>query len=256
MKPAAFVFLTLALAPMLGKAAENLLANGSFEVPAIDGRVAAAIGGNPVLATESGWARLVDKNDEEGGKLILGLTREIAHSGKQALFVDFQRLTASSEVAFLVTKPVPIKPSTNYKVSIWGRMDRDRPLALDERTPFMQIGMEFLLADQQTPAAEAQHALLVIPAAVIPGGKVQLLFVARRWNIAETIVKAPANAAFMRITWSWATPKNEGETDGVIYWDDAAIEETTEAPLSTPPPAPPAEPAKPAEKEPAPPEKP
>jgi hypothetical protein len=255
-KPVAIVFLTLALAPMLGLAAENLLADGGFESPAIDGRVAAAVGGNPLLAPESGWARLVDKNGEEGGKLILGLTREIAHNGKQALFVDFQRLTAASEVAFLVTKPVPIKPSTNYKVSIWGRMDRDRPLALDERTPFMQIGMEFLLADQQTPAAEARNAVLVIPAAVIPGGKVQLLFVARRWNVAETIVQAPVNAAFMRITWSWVTPKNEGETDGVIYWDDAAIEETTEAPLSTPQPAPFEGGAKPAEKEPAPAQKP
>ncbi len=224
---------------------ENLLIDGGFELPAVDGRLPAASGGNPVLATESSWARLVGKDGDAGGKLTVGLTNELAHSGKQSLFVDFEQLTAPSQIASLITKPVAIKPSSNYKISIWGRMDRKRPLALDERTPFMQIDIDFLQADQETSAGEGEHALVVIPGAFIPGGRAQLLFVARRWNNAEAIVTTPENAAFMRVTWSWATPKNEGETDGKIYWDDAAIEETTEKP-QTPAAPKPSEPPVPA----------
>jgi hypothetical protein len=229
MKVAAFVPFAFALLQVTLRG-ENLLIDGGFEFPAVDGRLPALSGGNPVLTTESSWARLVGKEGDAGGKLTVGLTNELAHSGKQSLFVDFERLTAPSQIASLMTKPVGIKPSANYKISIWGRMDRERPLALDERTPFMQIDIDFLQADQETITGEGEHAVLVLPGAFIPGGRAQLLFVARRWNNAEAVVTTPENAAFMRVTWSWATPRNEGETDGKIYWDDAAIEETTEKP--------------------------
>ena len=235
MNAVGIIFVSFLLAVMRPTAhGENLLVDGGFELPAVDGSLPAGSGGNPVLSTGSGWERLVGKNGDDGGKLIVGLTNGLAHNGKQALFVDFVRLSAPSQVAALVTKPVAIKPASNYKVSIWGRMDRERPLALDERTPFMQIDIDFLEADQQTIAGEAEHALIVIPGAKTPGGTASLLFVARRWNKAEAVVKTPENAAFMRVTWSWATPKNEGETDGMIYWDDAAIEETTDQPGTAP----------------------
>ena len=230
---------------------QNLLVGGDFESPKIDGRVPAATGGNPVLFTESSWARLTAKEGGDGGRLIVGLTTEIAHGGKQALFVDFQQLTAPSQIASLMTKLVAIKPSQSYRVGIWGRMDRKRPLALDERTPFMQVDIEFVEADQETIAGEGAHAILVIPAATVPGETPSLLFVARRWNKAEATVQTPPNAAFMRVTWSWATAASEGETDGTIYWDDATIEEGTSDAANSPPAGPaspggtPAEPAKP-----------
>jgi hypothetical protein len=230
MKP--FSLIVFAIAGLLGAArGENLLQNGSFELPTVNGRTDVSNGGNPANAgDQTGWAEFLDKRNNEGGQLIVGLTTEIAHSGKQAIFVDFSHLTAPSQRAELTTKLLPIKPSHSYRISIWGRMDRKRPLALDERRPHMWVDMEFLQADQTTAAGEGEHAIVLIPGSIVPGGTNELLFVARRWTQAVAVVETPKTAAFLQVTWSWATPKDEGETDGVIYWDDAAIEEEPPAP--------------------------
>jgi hypothetical protein len=229
MKPADFVLFLCALMPTIANG-ENLLVDGGFELPVIEGRVPAANGGNPALPAESGWERLADKKDDDGGKLIAGLTNEVAHSGKQAFFLNFERLTARSQIASLTTKPIAIKPSTDYRVAIWGRIDRDRPIALDERRPYIVITVDFLQADEKTSAGDSQHAPAAIPGEVVPGGSHELLFVSRRWTEMRSIVRTPDAAAFLRVTWTWTSTGDEGETDGVVYWDDASVEVSSEPP--------------------------
>ena len=50
------------------------------------------------------------------------------------------------------------------------------------------------------------------------------LFVVGKWRQYWGDFRAPLDAAFIKITWSWETPIQEGETDGVIFFDDAVLE--------------------------------
>jgi hypothetical protein len=229
--------------------ADNLLENGSFELPAVKGRVPVANGGDPARVKPTGWEQLEAKPDTEGGKLVAGLTNEIARTGKQSLFVDFEKLTAPSRQASLVTHLIPVKASQSYKVSIWGRVDGKRPLALDERRPYLWIDVQFLKADRETEAADSQLGVQLIPGRIVPGDINDLIFVSWKWSESVALVETPKDSAFLQVTWTWGVPSDKGETDGIIFWDDAAIEAYTPPP--TPKPKNEAAPAAPGEQAPA-----
>jgi hypothetical protein len=96
--------------------------------------------------------------------------------------VDFEKVTAKSRVAVLMTKLIPVKPSQAYRVSIWGRIDRKRPLSLDERRPFTVLDVDFFSADGKTKAGEPIRGFQLIPGRIIPGGPHPLTFVAKKWS--------------------------------------------------------------------------
>lgn len=226
---------------------ENLLENGSFELPKITGRTPEENGGNPARAEgKTAWDLLTTDHSDKGGKLSVGVTDEIARTGKQAFFVDFEKLTAPSRQVSLVTTLVPVKPSQSYRVSIWGRIDGKRPLTLDQRRPYVWIDVQFLKADRDTEAGEAKLGVQMIPGSIVPGATTGLTFVSWKWSESVALVETPKDTAFLQVSWTWGVPRDEGETEGLIFWDDAAIEEYTPPRAPDPKDAPPTSAGKPA----------
>jgi hypothetical protein len=214
----------------------NLLENGSFEQPVVTERTTEGNGGNPArISLNSAWASLIVDPGSEGGKLQVGLTNEIARTGKQSLFLDFDRVAARGRKAVLKTKPIAIKPSQQYRLSLWGRIDRKRPIALDERRPQMWLEVRFLQEDQTTETGEPIAGAQFLPGEIIPGGPHPLTFVSEKWKETSAQLTTPETARFVTITWYWLTTGDEGETDGTIYWDDASLDEAVPTPAAPEP---------------------
>jgi len=210
--------------------AQNLLVNGSFDAPVIVGRIPESAGGTPVQAgVQSSWAAFAVSPETSDGRVIAGMTTEVARTGKQSLFVDFVNVTASSRAAVLRTHLIPIKGGHTYRVSLWGRIDRKRPLTLDERGAEVLLEVRYFAADQTSDVGEPVTGTQLIPGEMVPGTTPELIFRSGKWKESFAKASAPEGAAFIRVTWTWATPEKSGETDGVIYWDDAAILDEADA---------------------------
>ncbi len=211
---------SLALLPVAQAEPEQLLETGSFEWPPVAARKTKAEGADMTKsAMNVEWVKFQDKPDPDGGQLLLGLTNGIAHTGRQCLFVEFNKLTKTGVTTELSSDMLPILPSHPYRVGIWGRIDKERPITLAQRTPYLKLRVDWFKEDREEQTGE-----VVWKAQPIPGSKNRKpLFVAHQWNEFFATVKSPEDAAFIKITWSWETPPQEGETDGVIYFDDATI---------------------------------
>jgi hypothetical protein len=204
--------------------AENLLGQGSFEEPVVNGRTPETDEGLIQVDSENTpWAYFGASQDPAGGQIIVGLTNEIARTGKQSLFVDFEKVTANQKLALLMTKLIPIKPSQPYKLSMWGRVDKQRPVALNERRPFLVVDVEYFAEDQKTKAGEPIRGFQLLPGNVVPGGPHPLAYTSRRWSESSSQFTTPEGAAFLRVKWTWQVPTDPGETDGVLFWDDATL---------------------------------
>jgi hypothetical protein len=208
--------------PTLTLAGPDLLKNQSFEEPAVKGRVSAKDGGTPAQADESKtvWTRLeVFKPDKEGeGKFTVGLTNEFAHTGKQSIFVDLDKVTGMNRRSYLMSELLPVKPGNTYRVSIWGRTDKKRPLTLDQRLLYMKLECEFFVPDMGSQAGDFQNRSMLIP-----GNSKRIFFVSNKWTEYETDVRVPRDAGWMKVTFRWETTRQKGMTDGTIYFDDASV---------------------------------
>jgi hypothetical protein len=194
-----------------------LLKNASFEQPSANGRIPEPKQANPANGVaETTWAHF--QSLDQAGKLVVGLTNEISRTGKQSLFVDFAK-AEKTPGAFLMSDLIPIKGAEQYRVSIWGRVDRKRPLTLDQRRSMMRLEVEFYQADQGTQTGDTE-----VRAQMVPGSPDRLLFLSNRWSEYFAEFKSPDDASFMKITYRWVLPEGKGETDGVIYFDDAVVE--------------------------------
>jgi len=210
----------------------KILENGSFEWPAMVGRRERSQGADVSKSTMSSeWLTFKDKPDADGGKLILGLTSQIARSGRQSLFVEFNQLTKPNVSTELSSDLLPIMPDKPYRISIWGRMDKERPITLAQRSPYLKLRIDWFKTTVETNEDgekiedREQTGEVTWKAQPIPGPKNRKpLFVAHEWNEYFANVKSPEDANFIKITWYWDTPPQEGETDGVIYFDDATIQ--------------------------------
>jgi hypothetical protein len=205
--------------------AENLLDNASFELPVVSKATPVSEGGDPALPEgKTTWTSLLVPKPGGNGKLTAGLTNTIARTGKQSLFVDFDKFTGTGARATLSADIVPVKSDSPYRVSLWGHLDRERPLTMDERRPHILISVEYFAADQETQLGETEYRSQIIPGNNIPGVGVRLLFSSSKWAEYYTDLKSPVDAAFMKLVIMVEAPRVSGETDGVIYLDDAAIE--------------------------------
>ena len=205
---------------------ENLVQNGSFEDPLVTGPTRSQDGGNPANAKGgTSWLHFVNGEEGEEGKIVIGITDQIARTGKQALFIDFPKITEQSQRSELATKLIPIKPGQTYHISSWGRIDSKRPLSLDERRPHVWLNAEYFQPDGKTPVGELFSGVQLIPGSIVPGKKPELTYVSGEWTESVADVTPPEGAAFMQVTWSWVIGKDEGETDGVIYWDDVVVDD-------------------------------
>ena len=201
----------------------NLLKNASFEEPAVSKRTNERDGANPArVATEgtTSWTQFqtfVRPQDKPGGELVVGMTNQFAHSGKQSIFVDFQNLSAQRR-SFLITDLLPVKAGQRYRVAIWGRIDAKRPLTLDQRRPMLKMDFEYFTSDPETQCERTDHSTQMIP-----GSLDRLMFVSNKWTEYFRLVRTPEDAAFMKVTFRWESDKAAGVTDGAIYFDDASI---------------------------------
>jgi hypothetical protein len=212
--------------------AEPLLEDGSFEVPPVIRRKSIAEGGD-ISKASSEWVRFIDKRDADGGRIILGLTNEIARTGRQCVFVHFDNVTKPLATAMLSSELISILPGKTYHVSIWGRVDRENPVALDQRLPYIKLRVDWFQAppkegeeDETNPTgAPEQTGEVEYRVQPMPGSKNRRpLFTAARWTEFYADLKAPDDAATMKVTWTWETPPQEGATNGVIYFDDANVD--------------------------------
>jgi hypothetical protein len=199
----------------------NLLKNGSFEEPAAKGRVAATAGGSPGQAGEgkTTWTHCeVTPAKDATGALVLGLTDQTARTGKQAFFVDFQKLGGGVTRSVLMTDLFPVKEGETYRIALWGRTDPKRPLTLDQRRAVMKVEIEFFAEDMETQTGDNQYR-----AEVLPGSKDRRLFNSSRWNEYFTRVRTPDFTKYMKVTFRFETGRDAGVIDGGIYFDDAAV---------------------------------
>jgi hypothetical protein len=205
MKPTAlFPFVSALLILQMTAAtvrADELFPGGSFESPKVEGRTPKAKGGDPSNGGNGPvWVGFDHKADDAGGKLVAGLTNEIARTGKQSLFIEFDNLDAKYKFATMQSAPIPIAPSGVYRVSIWGRLDAANPLKPAGQFVTVKVQIDFFKADKQTP-----------------------LFTENKWGEFWTEATAPAEAAFMVVTWRWQSGGDSGSINGVIYFDDASV---------------------------------
>jgi hypothetical protein len=200
----------------------NLLVNSSFEEPSITGRVAARDGGNPTNEdeTKSSWTHFaVFHTDKEGeGKFTIGLTNEYAKTGKQSVFVNLDKVTATRRHSYLMTQLLPVKPANTYRIGIWGRTDSKHPLTLDQRLLLMRVEAEFFTPDTESTSGEVENRAMLVP-----GNSRRIFFVSNKWTEYETTVRVPRDAGWMKINFRWETTKEKGMTDGTIYFDDASV---------------------------------
>jgi len=196
---------------------ENLLQNASFEEPKIEGRIDWTKGGAPARLTEgTTWAHY--QSMERTGKVTVGLTNELARTGKQSIYVDFRKAGQSRD-AFLMTELLPIKGRQTYRISIWGRLDRQRPLTLVSSRPLLRVDVEFFQADLETQTGDTEYRTQQIP-----GSPRRIFFESEKWSEYSTEVKTPEDAAFMKVSFRWQATGVGGEADGMIFFDDAVVQ--------------------------------
>ena len=215
---AAFVFIAV-LSARAEK--QNLLESGSFEWPPVRKKKAISEGADvSKSAMNAEWFTFKDSATGEGGKLVMGLTNEIFRTGRQCVFVEFEKLTRPLAVAQLASDFVSIKPGEMYRIGVWGRIDKEQPIALDQRVPHLKLRVDWFLADREEQTGEVEYRVQPIPGSA----NRPPMFVAGKWSEYFANLKAPAEAAFVRVTWTFESGPNEGETNGIIYFDDAGIE--------------------------------
>lgn len=217
-----FAFGQNAPTPTLTLTVPNLLKDPSFEDPPVTQRLSFKEKGSPVTGDESktSWTQfqVMGKDTEGQGKLVVGLTNEYARTGKQSVFVDFDKLTSTNRKSFLMTDLIEVKPASGYRISLWGRTDKDRPLTLDQRWAFMKVEIEYFTPDTENQSGELDNRTLMIP-----GNSKRIFFVSNKWNEYSTIVRTPRDAGWMKVTFRWETGRDKGTTDGIIYFDDASV---------------------------------
>jgi|GEM_PF-1300262 len=235
--------------------------SGSFEWPAVMARKTISEKGADITksAMNAEWRSVKDKHDPDGGQLLLGLTNRVARTGRQCLFVEFNHVTKPNASAVVSSDLLPVLPNQPYHVAIWGKVDKERPLTLAQRLPYLKLRIDWFTAgtEEEGPEQSGEPVWKVQP---MPGSKHRKpLFTVTEWTEYFANVKSPEDAAFVKITWSWETLPEEGETDGIIYFDDATLfgdappkedpfadvekEEKTEAPKEGAAPAAPSAPA-------------
>jgi hypothetical protein len=194
--------------------------NASFEEPVVAKRTGVTEGGNPTTVEASDWGHFVRRKGKGEGALNVGMTNEIARTGKQSIYLDFAAIAGERFTATLMTQLVPVKPGLPYKVGMWGRMDKERPLTLDQRRPYLRMEFEFYKQDEETQVGDTEFRVMRIP-----GSLKKLLFTSSRWSEAYGVVRAPAGAALMKVSYVFNIPNDPGKTDGTLFFDDAFLEE-------------------------------
>lgn len=216
-----FLASALLLIPSFALLADEIFPEGSFEAPAVEARTPKAKGGDPSNKGEGPvWSGFDHKPDDKGGRFTAGLTNEIARTGRQSLYFEFDKLTLPYQSAVIQSAPIAIVPLKDYRVSIWGRLDAKNPLSAAARTATVKVEVDFYKADKETQVGESVYAVQPLPG--IKGKPA--VYSDKKWTEFWTVATAPEDAAFMIISWRWESGPEEGEANGVIYFDDVSVQ--------------------------------
>jgi hypothetical protein len=223
----------------------QLIETGGFEMPRVTGRMPKELpGGNFLKFAQGEWVQFSSSPKGVLGGMTAGLTNDIAHSGRQSLYVSFDHVKEPLAAVYLSTDLIPVKAGSPYHVSIWGRIDRKNPITLDQRVPVLRLQAEFFTADHETQTGET-----IVKVQPIPGTPNRpLMFTSERWTEYFADLTPPEDGAFIKVTWVWSTTSDAGVTNGIAYFDDATIEGEKVEPVETPEPTdekPPGTPAAP-----------
>lgn len=201
--------------------ADELLKEGGFESPNVTARSPIAKGGDLSHGGKGPfWVGFHDRaEDKSGGPLTAGLTNEQAHGGAQSIYIEFAHVKQPYQAAVLQSRLFPVVPGGDYRVGIWGRLDAQNSIKLGGRTAYIKVQIDFFSKDGSEPVGETVYA--VYP---IPGSKNRpALFTTDKWSLFSSQAGAPPDAGFAQVTWQWETSSEQGETNGVIYFDDASF---------------------------------
>ena len=189
----------------------------------VEKRKAVTEGGNPARIEATDWGHIIRRNGKGEGALNIGLTNEIARTGKQSIYFDFAAIAGKGFTGTLMTELVPVKQQLPYRIGMWGRLDKDRPLTLDQRRPYLRMEFEFYKEDEETQVGDTEFRVMRLP-----GSLKKLLFTSSNWSRAYGVVRAPAGAALMKVSYVFNIPNDPGKADGILFFDDAFVEELPE----------------------------
>jgi hypothetical protein len=218
--------------------AGNLQKDFSFESPSVTGRTLFANGGDVTHNGHGpGWITL--QINGAPGAITAGLTNEIAHTGAQSFFVHFDHVAAADPGVLLVSNFIPVVSGTDYLASIWGRMDAKAPLDPQGRIAYLKLEVDFFAKDANTSVGDPVYSVRPLP-----GSKNHdPYYNTTAWKAYRVPVPSPPGAVFAQVTWRWETAADEGETNGVMFFDDAEfsgppnpIPDLTPAPVEEPSP--------------------
>ncbi len=230
--------LLLLLLPLTLPAADNnIFPAGDFEAPVVKARTPMEQGGDPTDVDKNPpWIVFKFENTGTNGTISGGLTNEVAHTGKQSLFI-----TQSYQSATLVSNLIPVAANADYQVGIWGRTDAKNLIDSLGRSAYLKLEVDFFAKDGFLSVGEP--FLRVLP---IPGAKDHdPFFKPDSWNRFAVKYTTPPGACFAQITWHWETGGDPGEINGIMYFDDVtmtgppnAVPNSTPSPNQQPTPAP------------------
>jgi len=215
----------VAIIPLSSQA--DVVFENSFESPTVSGRTPKAAGADISKADASkpgekrAWSSFEDQpNIGEGGSVVAGLTKEVAHTGKQSLFVEAAKLSAPYIGALFSTRPIGIEGGKTYKASLWGRNDAKKPLICGAAQLFLKMQIDFFTDEGQTETGESQYLLQPLP-----GSRGHApVFVATAWNPVGLRFTAPPEAKFVVISFRCDSSAERGAISGSIYFDDFTLE--------------------------------
>jgi hypothetical protein len=214
--------------------ADIIFTNG-FETPSVTGRTCKADGGD-ITKTDpakpgglEAWSRFEDQpNIGEGGSVVAGLTKEVAHTGTQSLFIEAAKLSAPYIGALFATRPIPVESGKSYRATLWGRNDPKKPLISGAAQLFLKVQVDFFTDEGKTDIGESQYLLQPLP-----GGRGHVpVFRSDAWNCVGMRFTAPPEAKYVTISFRCDSSAERGAISGTIYFDDFTLETA----MAVPPP--------------------
>jgi hypothetical protein len=189
------------------------VAESGFETPVIQARTALSSGAD---ITESGssvvWVKSFNAiTAPEEGKVELGLTNEVAHSGKQCLYLSFTDVAKKYMGAYFTTKPLPVESGGRYRVNLWLKGSETKPI---EEGIGGKVSVAFLAADKTTKVGKLVY--LPISASVS-------LYSASAWTEYSESFAVPDGASFAYVNCAWQTLASEKIKPAEVFIDDFSL---------------------------------
>ena len=201
-------------------AADNLVPYGDFEAPVVKGRTTKDAGGDPANTGKSlGWIEFKFDTSGTSSTISGGLTDEVARSGRQSLFIDFDHVHEPYQAATLTSNFIPIVSGTDYQVAIWGRTDAKKLINSDGRSAYLKLEVDFFAKDGNESVGDPFFRVQPLPGSKDHDPD----FKPDAWSRFYVNLKSPPGAVFAQIIWRWETGGDPGEINGTMFFDDATL---------------------------------